>query len=154
MCPEFLLNPSGWIDACMHPLHAIYISTRKKSCTKPWWTTSKNAGVDLKSYLHTLLATLARQWRWMENAWYQKVWACYEYTTPQFCSQTPPKRRGSEDIPPIPRACSQVPAYMNNQWTTSPWEKKGRRRYKVTHCAGCVLANTKPYQLCWVTSRC
>ena len=25
--------------------------------------------------------------------------------------------------------------------------------YKVTHCAGCILANTRPHQQCWVTGR-
>jgi len=30
---------------------------------------------------------------------------------------------------------------MKVQWTTSPW--------KVTHCTGYILVNTRPHQLGW-----
>ena len=40
---------------------------------------------------------------------------------------------------------------MNNQRTTSPLKKKAKVYVvcKVTHCAGCISANTRPPQLHW-----
>ena len=47
----------------------------------------------------------------------------------------------------IPYTCTST--CMKNQWTTPPWRKcRSRCFYKVSHCAGRILA-TRPHQLHW-----
>ena len=82
------------------------------------------------------------------QSWQERISACIlKYIGKNIHSSLVAAYRTKEEWETIKPGYSCTDS-INIEWTTSPYKKK-KMLCKVTHCAGCILANTRPHQLCW-----